>query len=113
MLLREGGIAARLSLAVLASWGLAACAHAWGPDTDRIRLSKFEPTGPDSFRFEASADSYYYPLDDGGERARLGWLREYLRQNHLCADGYEITDRTEAVVQVGSYWTVYYEGRCT
>lgn len=73
-------------------------------------MSQFEPIDDQTFRYQAGAD-LVYPLEGEGERYRLEWLEQYLTDNGLCSNGYEITKRTPVVTSPGVH-LVYYEGKC-
>jgi hypothetical protein len=96
-------------MAMLASLALAGC-------VDRTSVSKFEPLASDEFRFEAAANSVLWPVDGPkAEAARMEWLETYLSNNHLCPNGYTITERKPVLVDsrpLGDAHTIYYRGRC-
>lgn len=78
---------------------------------DRAVGTRFEPGGDGTFEYEA------YGVDSpSAEATRMEWLRQYLGDNGLCPDGYEIIDRRPVVTRTGlleNGYTVYYKGRCT
>lgn len=101
----------RKSCAALMALGLAACAS-----MDRSALTEFEPLEGDRFRYEVSADTIRYPLEDpDAEATRMTWLESYLADNGLCSGGYEILDRKAVIIQdsaLARSWRVYYTGAC-
>lgn len=88
---------------------------------DRIPMSSFEPftdsNGQKMFRFRADSASIAYPSHTAeGEAVRMDWLKEYLRLNKMCLNGYRILERKEVVRSEtisGDVHSIYYTGQCT
>lgn len=90
---------------------LAACAA-----VDRPAMTEFEPLEGDSFRFEADADVIYPAASPTAEEERMRWLRTWLDNNSMCADGYRITERKVVLTSealLGEVNRIYYRGECT
>jgi hypothetical protein len=79
---------------------------------DRQTASTFEPTGSDTFKFTAKSDIIYPDGGKGAEADRMVWLAQYLRDNHLCPNGYKITSRQSVVID-GPIHEIHYDGVCT
>ncbi len=101
----------RMSLAVAcAALGMAGCAL-----VDRPELTRFEPVGMSEFRYVARTDEWVYPLESmDAEAERMRWLEMYLKDNAMCASGYEIVSRRPVVMSNNfkPIHDVYYAGRC-
>jgi hypothetical protein len=80
-------------------------------------VSHFEPLPNGEFQFEAKADSNFNPPQDGkGEWTRMQWFEEYLSENRLCPNGYEIAERNTTLVResvLGNEYLIRYKGHCT
>jgi major membrane immunogen (membrane-anchored lipoprotein) len=79
------------------------------------RITSFEPMANNEFRYQAFADATYSPTDPDDEAIRLNWLQQYLNDNDLCANGYEITDRKQVLKSKSAFADIYdiiYYGRC-
>lgn len=76
----------------------------------------FVRTSPVEFAYVAGADDMSAPKDSAdGERYRMRFLEEYLRDNVMCARGYEIVDRQVTVIASGAFGQAHrilYRGRC-
>ena len=60
--------------------------------------------------------SVEHPLESvSAEAERRIWLEQYLRDNRLCTNGYEVAQRKPVLKSkglLGDIYDVYYEGRC-
>lgn len=83
-------------------------------DFERMRETEWRPTGEQTFIYEAGAFDHDDPLAKSKTVAK--WLDQYLSDNGMCPDGYEITDR-QVVIRGknlrGTIHWVYYTGQCT
>jgi len=96
------------TIRTLAACGMLGAVAGCAP-LDRLPMSDFRPTGPDTFEFRARQ------AKEGGfydERDVMGWLETWLADNGMCPKGYEITGK-EAVAENQYVDRVYYQGRCT
>lgn len=73
-----------------------------------------------TFLPDANGQTWQYVAKDQGywqsEKQRNEWISQYLKMNHLCPNGYVITNRREVVTSdtlQGPIKAIYYEGRCT
>jgi hypothetical protein len=84
-----------------------------GCSTDKLHTS-FTTTNS-GFEFKGVANAEH-PLDDPtAETWRHGLLESYLLENHLCPNGYAITERSPVLVEhtaSGDHYDVIYEGHC-
>lgn len=61
---------------------LGGCEH-----SNRIGRTQFEPMGDGSYRFSVSESSLLPYTEEGNY---LSWLDRYVRDNGLCASGYDV-----------------------
>lgn len=99
------------SLALVLALVLGACSAAY-----KANETSFTRTGGSEFTYVAAADDMSAPAASAdGERYRMRFLEEYLRDNRMCAGGYEIVDRQVTVIARGVFGEaqkVLYRGRC-
>lgn len=79
---------------------------------DRVAVTSFIPTSGDAgFKFRGPADTVY-PLDSpAAETQRMTMIDEWLRQNGMCARGYDVVSR-QVVKRTDLIADVWYEGKC-
>jgi hypothetical protein len=90
--------------------GLAGCSS-----MDKQMTSRFEPIGPGEFRFEAEAGIDKAEGSQSAEAERRTWIEEYVRDNRVCGNGYNIVERKPVLVRqalLGPVHRIYYRGRC-
>ena len=78
-------------------------------------MTQFTPEADGTFTYRARAGGTYRLDDPEAEATRIRWLAQYLGDNGLCANGYEITDRETVVVTTGMFGgmqDVIYRGEC-
>ena len=99
----------RKTALVFAAASLAACGH-----YERLDTTHFSQT-PTGFEFRAVANPDH-PLDDPtAESWRTNFLENYLEANHLCPNGYTITERVPTLTDhsdAGDSYDIRYEGAC-
>src|SRR5579864_7410845 len=62
---------------------------------DGAELAEFRPLPGGTFEYRAATTMFYGPEDYGwSEGQRLAWLKDYLRLNAMCPNGYWLTSRT-------------------
>lgn len=96
--------------AAAAALSLSACAA-----VDRPAMTEFEPLENGRFRYEAATDAVYPADSPTAEAERMRWLEQYLADNAVCQDGYEITERKLVLVRealLGDVHRIYYSGTC-
>ncbi len=94
---------------LLAAGLLAGCGH-----YERLNTTSFNRTAS-GFEFRAVANPEH-PLDDQAAEAwRMNSLGNDLEGNHLCPNGYTISERVPTLVEhsaAGDSYDIRYEGAC-
>ena len=63
---------------------------------DRHSMSRlYVPDDGDRIVFEASVSPDYPAQGEEAEAARMLWIKQWLKQRNLCANGFEIEERTK------------------
>jgi hypothetical protein len=75
-------------------------------------MAKFQPTGSNAFSYTAEYDPAYPLTDERAESVRIVWLTRYVRDSHLCPNGYKIVNR-DVVIHDGESGRIVYEGVCS
>lgn len=83
----------------------------------KSKMTSFEPYTEGSktmFRFKSERNEGVYKNDADGEAIRMKWLSEYVSDNSLCMNGFEIVSRN--IVKGGDVYglreSYYYVGKC-
>ena len=61
----------------------------------------FKKTSDNQFQYTAQGNVDSPSNTEAGEQIRMDFLRNYMKQNGLCPDGYDILSRTPAPLQQG------------
>lgn len=95
-------------LAVALCMALTACAT-------KTLDSSFKPKGDGTYEYEAFAGIGLPADSPAAEATRIEWLEQYLVDNRLCPNGYEIRSRQPVVVAsnaLGTGHRIYYTVAC-
>jgi hypothetical protein len=77
--------------------------------------TSFEIQEEDKFVYEAWADAIYPLEEKEAEDYRISFLKEYLADNNLCPNGYEISRRQPILKDkalLGPSYRIFYYGKC-
>lgn len=81
-----------------------------------FNLTKFRPSGQDEqysyYIYESFADAVYPEDSNSAEAQRIKWLKQWINENELPMDKYEIVSRKaikKSVGLLGEIYDIYYE----
>lgn len=92
---------------VLLAVMLAGCGETSG---DRVLTSNFVPGSNGTWTMNTTGQ----PIGES-EKDRLHWIADYMKMNHMCPNGYEITNRQQVISDkglFGDFGNITYSGKC-